>query len=146
MSFADFSAKYTADFALLFATSLRLSLIALSTVSSHHQVSLRLGAPFVRPQVLSEASVRQDLISSQSFTFSPLKFAKVSRTHLIYSSRTSSLFSFHIRLFGMWLMAGFNFVHSLKSPTNTQCWGAHPSPHITLMFAVCFNLACFVRI
>ena len=95
LSLADFFAKYTADFAVLFATrhssyssllfkpffrsfqNLRLNLTALSTESCHHQASFCLGAPFVHPQVLSQASRRQDLISSQqSFTYFLLKFCQ----------------------------------------------------------------------
>lgn len=107
-------AKYTADFAVLFATrhssllfkpffrsfqNLRLNLTALSTESCHTQASFCLGAPFVHPQVLSQASRRQDLISSQqSFTYFLLKFVKVSQTHWIYSSLTSSPFTYHICL------------------------------------------------
>ena len=119
----------------------------LSTMSFHYQVSLQLGAPFVHVQVLSQALRRQDLISSQqSFTFSPLKFVKASWTHWIYSSLTSGLFSFHFRIFCMWLLAVFNLVHSLKSPTKSLWWRADFSPYITLMFSICFKLACLVRI
>ena len=116
LSFSDFFAKYVADFALLFATryssllfmssfhsfqSLHFSFIAL-TLSSHHQVLLHLGAPFVQPQVLPQALWRQDLIcSQQSFTFSPLTFVKDSWTYWLYSSLASGLFSFHICLIGI---------------------------------------------
>ena len=56
------------------------------------------------------------------FTFSALKFVKVFCTHWLYSSLTSGLLSFHIRLFAMWLLADFNLVRSLKSPTNSLYW------------------------
>ena len=115
--------------------------------SSCHQVSLCLGVPFLHPQVLSQTLRRQDLIfSRQSFTFFPLKFAKIFGTHWLYSSLTSVLSSFHIRLFGMWLLADFNWVHSVKSPGKSPYWGPYASPHITLMFSVCFKLAYLVRI
>ena len=72
LSFTHFFAKHTADFALLLLPGLLHFLCPFS----HHQVSLHLGAPFVHPQVLSQALRRQDLISfQQSFTFSLLKLA-----------------------------------------------------------------------
>ena len=74
-----------------------------------------------------------------------IKIVKVSWTCWLYSGLTSGLFSFHICLFGMWLLGDFNLVHSLKSPTKSLCWG-HILHHTTLMFPVCFKLACLVRI
>ena len=42
---------------------------------------------------------------------------------LLLSSLTSGLFSFYIRLIDMWLLADFNLVHSLKSPSKSLFLG-----------------------
>lgn len=122
LSFADFFAKYAADSALLLPDilpyfmpffysfqNLTFKCDCIMDYVIHQLFSLRLGVP------LSQELGRQDLLSSQqSFTFSPLKFVKLCWTHWLYSSLTSGLLSFHIRLFAMWLLADFNLVRSLN--------------------------------
>ena len=143
-SWAFLLAAYTPDFAFLFASKY-LSLLPsfchsfhsfyfcfskLSTVSSHHHVSLSfLQFPLVQPHTESQALLKQGLIpvqidstsASESGSDSKAEELMLSLTAFLYFFWTSGFRNFQIRLFGSGLFCFLICVLKFILQTSSLC-------------------------